>query len=319
MALKKYLIPVEEHKEIVEFTNQQLKVFWLPDEVKVEKDIHDVLTNFSEAERHGTITTLKLFSIYELLIGDEFWNGRFLKMFEDYSSEFHRMGAVFAMVELAIHAPFYNKINQLLHLDKPEFYLSYEEEEVLRLRIDHIQKIINHENPLVSLGTFSMVEGVVLYSSFAFLKHFQSRGKNKLINVVRGINFSLRDENFHALASAWCYNFLAKDRPRKEVEEAEKLIIEGAKKIFEHESKIMDMVFEKGEIEGITKDEIITFVKSRINECLLKLNIKPIYEIGENPIAEWFYKAINDYSFNDFFSGIGNQYHRNWDETAFSW
>jgi hypothetical protein len=44
-----------------------------------------------------------------------------------------------------------------------------------------------------------------------------------------------------------------------------------------------------------------------------------MYEVSYNPISEWFYKGINDYQFNDFFSGTGNQYHRNWDETAFVW
>lgn len=56
-----HLLPVNNTKEPVEFADQQLKVFWLPDEIKVEKDIQDVLVNFSEAEKHAVITTLKLF------------------------------------------------------------------------------------------------------------------------------------------------------------------------------------------------------------------------------------------------------------------
>ena len=50
--MKKYLIPVTERKEPIYFAEQQLKIFWLPDEIKVEKDIQDILVNFSEAERH---------------------------------------------------------------------------------------------------------------------------------------------------------------------------------------------------------------------------------------------------------------------------
>lgn len=95
MTIKKYLLPVEEYKEPIEFANKQLQIFWLPDEVKVEKDIQDVLVNFTPAERHGVITTLKLFSLYETHAGDEYWGGRFKKMFD--GAEFHRMAAVFAM------------------------------------------------------------------------------------------------------------------------------------------------------------------------------------------------------------------------------
>ena len=315
--LERHLLPVEENKEPVEFANQQLKIFWLPDEVKVEKDIQDVLVNFTPAERHGVISTLKLFSLYETHIGDEFWGGRFKRMFD--GSEFHRMGSVFSMFELAVHAPFYNKINQLLHIDTPDFYMSYQDNETLKSRIEHVGQIINDKDDLVSLAMLSMVEGVVLYSSFAFLKHFQSQGKNKLMNLVRGINFSLRDENLHAVAGAWCFRHKAKGVSKEHLDAVEARIIEGAQKIYEHECEIIKMIFEKGPIEGITEKQLVHFVESRINECLKQLGFKKIYDVKYNPIAEWFYKAINDYSFNDFFSGIGNQYHRNWDETAFVW
>jgi ribonucleotide reductase beta subunit family protein with ferritin-like domain len=322
MTIEKHLLPVEENKEPVEFANKQLHIFWLPDEVKVEKDIQDVLVNFSPAERHGVITTLKLFSLYETHAGDEYWGGRFKKMFD--GAEFHRMASVFAMFELAVHAPFYNKINQLLHIDTPEFYLSYQNSEVLNNRMEHIGQIIDDKDDLVSLGMFSMVEGVVLYSSFAFLKHFQSQGKNKLMNLVRGINFSLRDENLHALAGAWCFkhkwNKLGNgDIAKAYKEDVEAKIRAGAQKIYEHEREIIRMTFAEGKIDGITEHQLDNFVQSRINECLKQLGLKKMYDVKYNPIAEWFYKAINDYSFNDFFSGMGNQYHRNWDETSFVW
>lgn len=315
--LKKHLLPVEEYKEPVEFTNKQLKIFWMPDEINVEKDISDILTNFSEAEKHGVITTLKLFSLYETHAGDEYWGGRFKNMFD--GAEFHRMGSVFSMFELAIHAPFYNKINQLLHLDTPEFYLSYQNNEILKSRIAHIGQIISDPDDAVSLAMFSMVEGVILYSSFAFLKHFQSQGKNKLINLVRGINFSLRDENLHAIAGAWCFRHKTKNYTKEQLEEVKTKVIEGAKKIYEHEIEIIKMIFARGNIEGITEKQLTNFVASRINECLKQLGFEKLYDIKYNPIAEWFYKAINDYSFNDFFSGVGNQYHRQWDETKFVW
>lgn len=318
--IEKHLLPIEEHKEPVEFANQQLKIFWLPDEVKVEKDIQDVLVNFTPAEKHGVITTLKLFSIYETHAGDEYWGQRFKQMFD--GAEFHRMASVFSMFELAVHAPFYNKINQLLHIDTPEFYMSFEDNKALRQRIEHIGSMIADKDDLVSLAAFSMVEGVILYSSFAFLKHYQSQGKNKLMNVVRGINFSLRDENLHSIAGAWAFQHkLNKSNLTDEQKVAlESKIREIGRTIYEHEKEIIAMVFEQGEIKGITAHQLENFVQSRVNECLKQLGFaKKEYEVKWNPIAEWFYKAINDYSFNDFFSGMGNQYHRNWDETAFVW
>lgn len=315
--VEKHLLPITEYPEVVELANQQLAVFWLPEEISVEKDIQDVLTNFTEAEKHAAITTLKLFSIYETHIGDEYWGGRYKKMFD--GAEFHRMASVFSMFELAVHAPFYNKINELLNIDTPDFYLSYLESEALRNRVAFIDEMVKNKNDLVSLAAFSLIEGVILYSSFAFLKHYQAQGKNKLANVVRGINFSVRDENLHALAGALSFKLKAKDKTKEEMQEIENLVRQTARTLYEHEKEIVAMLFEKGKIEGITAHQIENFVQSRVNECLNNLGFTKEYDVTYNPIAEYFYKGINDYQFNDFFSGIGREYNRNWSEVDFVW
>jgi len=317
--MKKHLLPVTEEKTPIEFADQQLKIFWLPEEIKVEKDIQDILTNFSEAEKHAAITTLKLFSLYETHAGDEYWGGRFKEMFD--GSEWHRMASVFSMFELAVHAPFYNKINQLLNIDTPEFYLEYQQTPSMRARMNHIDQIINDPDDLVSIAGFSLVEGVILYSSFAFLKHYQSQGKNKLMNVVRGINFSVRDENLHAEAGAFAFKYkLAKSNLSEEKKkELEEKIIDCAMLLYEHEKEIANITFSKGKIEGITETQVVHFVESRINHCLNKLGYKKLFDVKYDPVSDWFYKGINSYQFNDFFSGVGSQYHRKWDESEFVW
>jgi len=59
--MKQSLLPVHTKEEPITFAEQQLKVFWTAEEISVEKDIQDILSNFSEAEKHAVITTLKLF------------------------------------------------------------------------------------------------------------------------------------------------------------------------------------------------------------------------------------------------------------------
>jgi ribonucleotide reductase beta subunit family protein with ferritin-like domain len=310
---------VTRYNEAVEFTNQQLRIFWLPDEIKVEKDVQDILTNFTPSEKHGVMTTLKLFTLYELMAGAEYWGDRFKKQFP--RPEFQGMAATFSMFELAVHKPFYAKINELLHLATDEFYTSYVNDPVLKDRIDFIGEVIDDEDVLVSLAGFSMVEGAVLYSSFAFLKHFQSKGKNKLLNIVRGINFSVRDEHLHAIAGAWCFKALKEQMKLDADQERElhKKVLAAATKLYEHEIRIVEMVFEQGAIDGITDVQMKNFVQSRINACLQELGYTKIFEVKYNPIAEWFYDGINSYQFNDTFSGVGSSYHRNWDESAFVW
>jgi ribonucleoside-diphosphate reductase beta chain len=317
--IENYLLPINERKEPIEFADQQLKVFWTAEEINVEKDIQDVLVNFTESEKHAVITTLKLFSIYETHAGSEYWGSRYKGMFN--GAEFHRMASVFSMFELAVHAPFYNKINQLLHLDTPDFYMSYLDSPILKARVEHIGEIIDHEDDLISLGVFSMVEGVILYSNFAYLKHYQSQGKNKLMNVVRGINFSVRDESLHSVAGAWSFKYKMSqknysDQYKKEIEVK---IRQAANRIYEHECQIIAMLFEKGDIKGITEHQLECFVQSRINLCLAELGFEKEYDVKYNPIATWFYDGINKFQFNDFFSGAGREYNRNWDETQFLW
>lgn len=311
---------VSEDSEIENFIKKQLHVFWLADEVKVEKDIQDVLVNLTEAEKHGVITTLKLFSLYEFEAGAEYWSNRFKQIFPN-QIEYIKMASVFSMFELAVHMPFYKKLNELLYIDNDEFYNSYIKDETLRDRMSFIENIIDSRDDLLSLALFSMVEGAILYSSFAFLKHFQSNGKNKLMNICRGINFSVRDENLHAIAGAYCFRKKLKESnlTEEEFQTLKKKIIEGAKKLYEHEEIIVNMIFNGNKIEGITDLQMKNFVQSRINLCLFELGFEKIYDITYNPIADYFYDGINGFQFNDFFTATGNSYNRNWSETEFVW
>jgi ribonucleotide reductase beta subunit family protein with ferritin-like domain len=315
--MKKSLIPIYDNKDVVELADKQLEAFWLPGEISVEKDLQDVLTNFTEAEKHAVIQILRIFSIYETHAGDEWWGGRFKQMFD--SADYHRMASVFSMMELAVHAVFYNKINELLYINTPEFYTSYSLDPALKSRIDHINAIITASDDIEALGGFCMVEGVVLYSQFAFLKHYQSEGKNKLLNVVRGINYSVRDENLHAKGTAYAFREKTKGYSAEQLQKVRTRLVAVAELIHDHELQIIAGMFSKGKIDGITPKQLDNFVKSRINECFADMGLAKVYEIDYNPIAAWFYKGINDFKFNDFFSGIGNEYHKNWDEQAFKW
>lgn len=314
-----------EYPEVVEFTKRQLDTFWTADEIKVEKDIHDVLTNFTESERHGVMTTLRNFTRYEMEAGSEYWTGRFMGMFPRH--EFQAMGATFGMMELAVHAKFYNKINELLNATDDDFYTDYVKNPTLRARMDYIDEIINHPNDLISLAGFTLVEGVILYSSFAFLKHFQSLGKNKLVNVVAGINSSAIDEDLHQQAGAWCFNELVRQSELHldKWTEISSYIYQMAEVAYEHESLIIDMIFEKGDIEGITKEQMKCFVQHRVNKCLVDLGMSARYSMSipeleqHGHILKWFYRGMNCYIANDFFTRVGREYQRSWNEKDFTW
>ena len=313
-----------DYPEAVQFADQQAEHFWPHNEVKVHKDKQDILVNMTESERHGTITTLKLFTLYEQIIGDEFWLNFVFKKFPR-PADIQPMAALFAAMELQVHAKFYAKINEELGLATDEFYESYVDDPVLKQRVDFLEETLYGKDDLRALGGFTFGEGAILYSSFAFLKHFQSQGKNKLLNVVSGINFSARDESLHSEASAWLFRQLrhelyeAGEIDDNYLEGLEEDIREAADLVLEHERQIIRKIFEKGEIEGITEIQLEHFAQSRINFCMRNMGYSNQYKIEYNPIAETFYKGVNGYKQIDFFNSMGNQYVRGWSKADFKW
>lgn len=327
MAIPRILTPKDtytfDYPEAIKFSETQQNILWTKDEFSVEKDVQDLLVNMTEAEAHGVKTVLKLFTLYEIIVGGEYWGGRFKRVFR--RPELQRMASTFAFVELNVHAPFYAELDKALMLNTDEHYLSYLDDKNLKERIEFIESYVTDKNDLKSIGAFSLTEGAILYSNFAFLKHFQANGKDYLKNTVAGVSMSTVDENLHAMGGAWVYQTLRSEAigcgyySEKEVEKIEQEIIEMAYLIAEHEDLIIDKIFEKGSIRGITDKQMKNFVRHRIDICLRNLGIESIFKVTYDPISGWFYEDINSYQMNDFFNSSGKEYQRNWAENRFGW
>lgn len=307
-----------------DLAKKQRSIFWTAEEIPVENDKQDFLVSMTPAEQAAVKTTLKLFTIYELILGGEVWGDRIFRSFP--RPEVQMMANAFSFAELNMHAPFYAKLNQALMIDTEEFYDSYKQDPVLAERIRFVWDAIAEDDLLYALSVFTLMENCVLYSNFAFLKHFQSGGKNLLQNVISGINFSARDENLHATGGAWLFNTtmdeyaatVAADKFAAERDDLFARVRDVAAHLYEHEARIVEMLFAHGPIRGIEQSDLETFVKSRVNLTLDNMRMEPLFEIGENPIAEWFYSGINGTQFHDFFQVTGNEYNRTIGETEFS-
>ena len=313
-----------DYPEAIAFMDQQQGIFWPHYEVKVAKDKQDILVNMTDAERHGTIEVLRLFTKYEVIIGNEFWINWVMKKFPR-PGDIQPMASMFGAMELAVHQMFYRRLNEELGIATDEFYNSYKEDEELAARISYLESALIGKDELKALGSFTFGEGAVLYTSFAYLKHFQSQGKNKLLNVVSGINFSARDEHLHSEAAAWLFRTLRKEGieigyyTKEYLDSVDEYIYNAANEVFEHEKVIIRKIFSKGKIEGITEKQLENFAMSRIDLCLKNLGLNPIYKVEYNPVADWFYAGINGYMAQDFFSSQGNQYARDWSAVGFVW
>lgn len=190
------LTPKEEYTvdypQAVTAAEEQEKIIWFAREIGVDKDSGSIRTQCTNGERHGVTTTLKLFTKYELSLGgEEFWGGKVSKMFP--RPEIQRMAATFGYIELGVHAPFYSLINESLNIATDEFYNSWKESPVLVERMAFLDKWAGSDCPVLSTAAFSFMEGVVLFSNFAFLKSFSSGGYNLLPHITSGIDASAKD------------------------------------------------------------------------------------------------------------------------------
>lgn len=314
---------VIEYPEFSKVADEQMHTFWPWDEPEVDNDLQDLRVRMTPQEQHAVTENLKLFTLYEMHVGDDYWSGRVMKRFK--RPEIQRAASLFSAVEFNSHAPFYNRVNELLYLDNEEFYSEWKVDPILKERMDFIAKYAKDDNDLISTAAFSFIEGAVLYSSFAFFKHFQSQacGKDLIKNVCRGINLSVGDENTHAVAGALLFKRL-QDQVKSLLTDEETAYIKSsvysvAENTYKHECKITDNLFAKGAIGGITQQNMYDFIKHRVNLCLNQLGFEDLFDESESDgfIESWFYKDINTVAFNDFFSGNGSEYNINWKRDRF--
>lgn len=303
-----------EYEDAFNFGKAQNDHHWTHSQIEVHSDLVQYNTEFTEAEKHGINTVLKLFTTYETNVGD-YWSDVVYRHFPKH--EVRMMAQIFSAMECE-HALFYDKLNEALGLSNKDFYTSFLSEPEMKSRMEFIEeklkegKEIKEDKDLaISLAAFSFIEGVVLYSSFAFLMSFQQPPKNKLKNVFTGLSYSVRDEALHADADSWLFNTFVREY-EIDKESISEEIISVAKTCCEAEDKIIENIFSKGKIAGITETQLKNFVRSRANKKLRDIGMPSVYEINYNPIAKWFYRSINQIELTDFFDRNASSYRNNY-------
>lgn len=312
---------VVHYPEAIKFQDLQQNAFWTANEVNLEKDIQPLLTEMDEAEKHGVLTVLKLFTLYELR-ADEFWGDVIKNMFP--RPEIQGMASIFSAMEKSVHLRVYDKLNKLLNVSDDEFYHSYQDSPCMKSRMEYLDEKLTTGSDLEKIAAFSFAEGAVLFSSFAYLMSFRANGNNKLPNIGLAVKFSARDEDLHNQGASWLFQTLKFELEQEGYDSSylEKSITDMAHAIQEHEYEIIDEIFAKtsnGKMSNITEVQMRHFVDSRINKVLKRLGFKPVFKVTYNPIAEWFDKVIEAYQSVDFFAGQGSSYKRGWNKEGFTW
>jgi ribonucleoside-diphosphate reductase beta chain len=303
-----------EYPELQQYVDGIQSTYWVHSEVDFSKDLHEYKTVLNDTERYIIGTILKTFAQTEVHVADEFWS----KMHEYMPKpEVFMLCASFTENEMR-HALAYDKLNELLDLTDYEAFL---QDEVASARLDNLMKIRkDHKgNPSVrdlcrTLAVFGgFTENVNLFSQFAILRSFSSNGRNLLTNIADIIDWSQQDEKTHATAAIYLFNVLIKENPDVWDDELKADIYAAAKATFEIETHLIDQIFEKGELDNLPKTELINFMKARINQSLISMDLKAIFNIDEDLLKNmsWFEDNFSALSHKDFFAKRVTEYTRN--------
>lgn len=308
---------VAKYPWATEMALQQQAVFWPAEELGVKEDEQDFRVGLNAAEKHGVLTAQSILTQYELMIGGtELWGGKIAKLFP--RPEIQRMAACFANVELSSHAPFYALANEVLGIATDEFYGSWRKDPALAERIAFIHECADSEDALEVTAALAFLEGAVLFTAFGFFKGFNARGFNLIPHFVAGIDGSAKDENFHSIASARLFQQCKTERiergehtPAQDAVLRQK-IMDMAKKVAAHESRINEMLFAIPGNRVVTQQELDHFLKDRVDVVLQRLGMPAMFGLEKGEISVWFYQQLSTVKVPDFFAATQLQYTRNW-------
>jgi ribonucleoside-diphosphate reductase beta chain len=294
-----------EYQQAFDFYEKQQQVHWLPSEVPLASDLNDWKLKLSDSEKNLIGNILKAFAQTEVHVND-YWSSKVSQWFP--KPEIVAMTSTFGSFE-SIHAHAYARLNEELGL---EDFKAFMEDEASKSKIERLLEVKydNIEEKAQSLAIFSaFTEGVNLFSSFAVLMSFQLRNLMKGTGQI--VAWSVRDESLHSKAGCWLFRTLLEEQPSLNTPQLRDKIIEACELSVKLEYDFIDKVFEMGNLENLTKEQLKNFIKARANEKMIELGYNAIYnDVDPNLLKQmdWFGHLTSGVEQQDFFAGRVTSY-----------
>lgn len=298
-----------EYPEVMDFIENINRTFWVHSEVDFTADTQDFHSHLEEKEKQAIKKSLLAIAQIEVSV-KSFWGNLYQHM---PKPEFNGLGSTFAECEFR-HSEAYSRLLAVLGYD--EEFETVIEIPAIKKRIEYLEEALQHSKSddkkkyIFSLILFSiLIENVSLFSQFAIVLSF-TRFKGLMKNVSNIISWTSIDEQVHAKAGIFLVNKIKEEYPDffdKETIEEIKTIVRQSIIV---ESEILDWIFESGEIESISKENLLHFMKFRVDESLEEIGIEKLYHISTEqyrPMA-WFEEEIYANSLDDFFAKRPTEY-----------
>jgi ribonucleoside-diphosphate reductase beta chain len=297
VALKPY-----EYPELVEYVDAIRHSYWVHTEFNFTSDVQDFKVHLNEKEQSAVQRAMLAISQIEIAVKN-FWGDIYKKM---PKPEVGAVGATFAESEVR-HADAYSNLIQVLGLNSE--FENLLEVPAIRRRIKYLEKSINtarsveNKDYFESVILFSMfVENVSLFSQFLVIMAF-NKHKNVLKGMSNAVEATSKEENIHAEFGFDLVNIIKKENPEWWTDELVEDIIDATIDAYDAEAEIVEWIFEKGDMDFLTKEQTLEFIKDRFNRSLKAIGIEGIFKTNESILetTEWFDDEILTTKHTDFF------------------
>jgi len=155
------------------------------------------------------------------------------------------------------------------------------------------------------------VEHVSLFSQFLIMMSF-----NKHRNVFKGISNAVeatsKEENLHGMFGIDVINIIRDEHPEWFNDETQATIIKACEEAYEAESKVVDWIFEAGELDFLPAANVKEFIKHRFNNSLAAIGMPRIFEVSDALLEEtdWFDNEVIATKHVDFFDKRSINYNK---------
>ena len=291
-----------EYPQLLAYKDAIRHSYWIDTEFNFTEDIQDFKVTISNEEKDVIKKTMLAIAQIEVNV-KTFWGDLYKRM---PITEVGDVGFTFAESEVR-HKDAYARLLRILGLEKE--FQSVVEVPAIEGRLKYLKKYLDgtrsRDNKMYtkSVLLFSLfIEHVSLFSQFLIMMSF-NKEKNVLKGISNVVEATSKEEEIHGNFGAEIINIIKRENPEWFDESHKVLVQETCKEAFLSESKLIDWIFEKGELDFLPKIVIKEFIKNRFNNSLESIGISKVFDINETLLSntDWFDDEIIGTKHGDFF------------------
>ena len=292
-----------DHPWMFDYYSQQNQMHWFPEDVPLHNDVKDWQT-LDDNEKNLLTQIFRLFTQSDVDVSSGYVD-RYMRIFK--KPEARMMMGAFNNME-SIHQHAYSLLLDTVGMPEIEYkaFADYEAMADKHEYVDAVRVSKGDKGSIAkALAIYSaFTEGLQLFSSFIVLLNFPRFGKMKGMGQI--ITYSIRDESLHVEAMTKLFREFVQENLDIWTDDFKKEIYQACREMVSLEDRFLDLVFEMGDIDGLTKKEMKQYIRYIADRRLLQLGLKPNYNVKDNPIG-WLDDVLG-VEHQNFFEGRATTY-----------